>query len=364
MRSFFTIIFILNACLVFGQDLIFNGGFEKKANCPKTLGDFFVEGWHSTLYARKTPDFFSSCAIEEDFSSPKNFLINVAPRNGDGYIGLVGYNPHNGYREYVTTQLIEPLIKDEIYTFSLSLSQPELSLYYISNLGVILTTDSLNVVKLPNTLIANADINIEVEKGFLECRSSWTNYSFQYKARGGEQYLHLGCFLTDEKLLYRTYQDRRSFCSKTGYSDAYYLIDDVALVKYKSSGKELSDVESIIMLEKKTPSKSFTFDDINFETGDFSSASSEFQQFEALLNYLKENPDLDVLIEGHTDDVGDAKDNLILSNERALFVKSYFQSQKITNKLYAKGYGEEIPVKPNDSKENRQANRRVVVKVF
>lgn len=348
--------------LTFGQNLVSNGGFEKRTMCPFTLGDFYIEDWHSTLRGRKTPDYFSLCANEEEFSSPNNYLINVQPFKGDAYAGLVGYNPHNGYREYITTMLKDSLIKGEEYTFSIALSQPELSLYYISNLGVVFSKDSLDINKLPNSLITTAGINVEIPKNFLQCRNTWTEYSFSYVAMGGERYIHLGCFLTDEKLLYRTYQDRRVFCQKTGYKDAYYLIDEVALMK--TSDAELSDEEKVKSLEKLTPSKTFVFDDINFDTGDFASQSDEFKQFDELLVFLKENPDKTVLVEGHTDDVGTSKDNLTLSNERALFVQSFFVSKQIVNKIYAKGYGEMNPVKPNDSKENRRKNRRVVVKIY
>lgn len=344
------------------QNLISNGGFEKKSKCPFTLGDFFVENWHSTLRGRKTPDYFSSCAKDEEYSSPSNFLINVQPHRGEAYAGLVGYNPHNGYREYITTMLNEELIKDKSYTFSIALSQPELSLYFISNLGVIFSNDSLKINKLPNTLITEAAINIEVLDGFLQCRNTWTEYSFTYKAKGGERYVHLGCFLTDEKLLYRTYQDRREFCKKTSYQDAYYLIDEVSLVQ------KLDDNASVAMivnhLEKLAPTKTFVFEDINFATGEFTSENQVFEQFDELLVFLKENSDKTILIEGHTDDVGDGEENLQLSNNRALFVQSYFESKEISNKIYAKGYGEEKPLNLNDSEGNRKKNRRVVVKVF
>lgn len=362
MKFVAIILFCFFGLNALSQNLIQNGGFEKMSSCPKTLGDFNPVHWHSTLYGRKTPDYFSNCGSAEDFSNPTNFIINMKPFKGNSYIGLVGYNPLNGYREYVSTQLTDTLIKDEVYTFTITLSQPELALYYISNLGVIFSPDSLDVRRLPNTLISEADINIQIAKDFLECRDSWTTYEVSYKAVGGELYLHLGCFLTDEKLLYRTYQDRMEFCKKTGYNDAYYLIDEVSLMPKVDS--LLTSDEQILLLEQSVPAQTFVFEDIKFDSGDFSSQETEFEQFTELIVLLKDNPNLKVLIEGHTDDVGEANDNLILSNERALFVKSFFESQSITNIILAKGYGEEVPSKPNNSKENRRKNRRVVIKVF
>ena len=142
------------------------------------------------------------------------------------------------------------------------------------------------------------------------------------------------------------------------------MIDEVSLARYEAKDTVLSEKEKITNLEGKEPTKTFVFNDIKFDTGDFASAETAFIQFNDLIEYLMQNPNLQVLVEGHTDDVGESSDNMVLSNERALFVKSYFQSKKILNEIYSKGYGEESPVKPNDSNENRRSNRRVVVKVF
>ncbi len=343
------------------QNLIENGGFEKMVTCPLTLGDFEIENWEKTLPLNTTPDYFSLCADSNQYSHPKNFIINVPPFEGESYVGLVAFNPSTNYREYITTELKNALQKDVTYIFKITLSQPEMAYYYINNIGVIFTSDFDRSKPLPPVLIVKADINIQVD-GFLECRNSWTTYTIEYKALGGEKFLHLGCFLTDEKLLYRTYSDRFNFSKKTGYQDAYYLIDDISLIE--KTNTSVNDTLIIEALLKTTPKETYVFNDIKFETGSSSSDALNFKQFEKLIQHLKENPSQKIIIEGHTDNVGKVNDNLQLSKDRALFVKSYFESQSIKNIIYTKGFGDSKPLFPNSNEENKAKNRRVVVKLY
>ncbi|HEX5003968.1 MAG TPA: OmpA family protein [Gemmatimonadales bacterium] len=76
---------------------------------------------------------------------------------------------------------------------------------------------------------------------------------------------------------------------------------------------------------------------------------------------LKDHPDLDLLIEGHTDNVGGAAANLALSDRRAAAVKqALVDTYKIDgNRLKTVGFGDTVPAAPNTTPEGRQQNRRV-----
>ena len=71
-------------------------------------------------------------------------------------------------------------------------------------------------------------------------------------------------------------------------------------------------------------------------------------------------------IEGHTDDVGDAKINEKLGLDRAESVKRYlYEHHQIPlHKMNVISYGEDKPIAPNKTREGRAQNRRVVVKVL
>ena len=76
---------------------------------------------------------------------------------------------------------------------------------------------------------------------------------------------------------------------------------------------------------------------------------------------LKDHPDLNILIEGHTDNVGNAAANLALSDRRAAAVrKILIDTYKIDgNRLTTIGFGDTVPASPNTTPEGRQQNRRV-----
>lgn len=80
---------------------------------------------------------------------------------------------------------------------------------------------------------------------------------------------------------------------------------------------------------------------------------------ELTVDVLNKNPDLNVRIDGYTDSTGDETYNKNLSERRAKAVREYLVSQGIdAGRLSTKGFGEDNPAYPNDTRENRQKNRR------
>ena len=76
---------------------------------------------------------------------------------------------------------------------------------------------------------------------------------------------------------------------------------------------------------------------------------------------MKNYPDLKVVIEGHTDNVGKAAYNKKLSQERADAVKKYIVEEAgiNANRIKAQGFGKDKPIASNKTKKGRQQNRRV-----
>ena len=102
------------------------------------------------------------------------------------------------------------------------------------------------------------------------------------------------------------------------------------------------------------------FDNLEFNTGKSTIRSSSFESLNDLATYLKENPQYNLLIEGHTDNVGSRSSNLTLSKNRANAVKTYLAGKGVsTARCITKWYGPDKPVADNSTDEGRQRNRRV-----
>ena len=97
----------------------------------------------------------------------------------------------------------------------------------------------------------------------------------------------------------------------------------------------------------------------------FNSSQSTFKQesyarMDEAVSVLNEFPDINVLIQGHTDSQGAADANRSLSQKRADAVMAYLVSKGINpTRLSSSGLGEEYPVADNNTAAGRAQNRRV-----
>lgn len=111
--------------------------------------------------------------------------------------------------------------------------------------------------------------------------------------------------------------------------------------------------------------------DVLFDSGKAKIKSEAYASLDKVARVLKENvPDLNVGIEGHTDNipikVSGWKSNWELSTARALSVLHYMVDKEgiAPDRLSAIGYGEYRPVASNDTKSDRQLNRRVEIVIL
>lgn len=105
--------------------------------------------------------------------------------------------------------------------------------------------------------------------------------------------------------------------------------------------------------------EAYTIKDILFETNSFELSSKSQFILRRFAKFLEENPNISIMIQGHTDDVGDDAKNMKLSEDRAQEVKKYLIGLGIdASRLKAKGFGETKPKLPNDDPYKRSVNRR------
>lgn len=103
---------------------------------------------------------------------------------------------------------------------------------------------------------------------------------------------------------------------------------------------------------------------IFFETAKFDLKEESKVELNKLVSFLNLNKTLRIELGGHTDNVGDKKMNLSLSQNRAKSVYNYLTGNGIDAKrLTFRGYGDTQPKVKNDTDENRAKNRRTEFKV-
>jgi len=99
---------------------------------------------------------------------------------------------------------------------------------------------------------------------------------------------------------------------------------------------------------------------IHFEYDKDKIRPESFPIVDAVADLLKQNPKINIEIQGHTDNKGNAAYNMKLSDRRAKSVmKAISQRGVAESRLTAKGYGMTRPIVPNDTEQNRALNRRV-----
>ncbi|GBL35600.1 outer membrane porin F [Filimonas sp.] len=103
---------------------------------------------------------------------------------------------------------------------------------------------------------------------------------------------------------------------------------------------------------------------IYFETGSAVIKKTSFANLDKIVAILNAQPTYNVEIEGHTDNSGNAENNLVLSQERADACGQYLKGKGITSaRIASKGYGDTSPVGDNATPEGRSKNRRTEFKI-
>ena len=111
--------------------------------------------------------------------------------------------------------------------------------------------------------------------------------------------------------------------------------------------------------------EAYTLNDILFESNSSKLKESSKVVLDGFADWLNNNIELKIEIQGHTDDVGSDKSNLALSMDRSFSVMEYLLKKGIEKKrLSFKGYGEMKPKVPNTSSKSRSINRRTDFLIF
>ena len=102
-----------------------------------------------------------------------------------------------------------------------------------------------------------------------------------------------------------------------------------------------------------------TFKNVLFATNTATLLPGSEKELNELVSYLLTQPTATILIEGHTDNTGDANKNKLLSLNRAKSIAQFLINHKVqANRITTIGFGDSKPIASNETEQGRQQNRR------
>jgi outer membrane protein OmpA-like peptidoglycan-associated protein len=128
---------------------------------------------------------------------------------------------------------------------------------------------------------------------------------------------------------------------------------------------ESQTIQKDIYLLPLEVGQNIRLNNIFFERGKYAIKPESIHELNRLVKLLKDNPEIKIEIAGHTNNLGPAEANRILSENRANEVKKYLVSQRISpDRIRIIGYGSSRPIGDNSTEEGRALNQRVEFMIY
>jgi outer membrane protein OmpA-like peptidoglycan-associated protein len=103
---------------------------------------------------------------------------------------------------------------------------------------------------------------------------------------------------------------------------------------------------------------------ISFGTNNATLTTKSNTSLDQVVRIMNENPGLNIRIQGHTDNTGNADANMTLTENRANAVKDYLVSKGISaDRITAEGFGGTQPIADNGTATGRTKNKRIEIRV-
>lgn len=182
-----------------------------------------------------------------------------------------------------------------------------------------------------------------------------------------------------ESVTFESIQTKKQYSGVTKDDGKFYLLlpkGQTYKVMYKSFTDEMDYTTFPMPLAKDTLlsfefqlkydlPKTYTLDNVYFDTGKSTLRSESFKEIDELAEFLLLKKSMVIEIAGHTDNVGQKDANLKLSQDRANAVRDYLIKKGVKPaNVQAKGYGDSQPVATNDTDAGKQRNRRTEVRII
>ena len=222
------ILFVLSICgYVNGQNLVPNGGFNYPEPCIPGSGT--AAGMTPWFQSHGTPDKHHPC-YASTLSVPLNVSGWETSYEGEGYVGLHTFVGSNLSREYISVELMEPLVAGVAYQGRFHVSRSDSCWYATGQIGMYLSSefpssDIVDLLSFEPQVTSTRDSILTESNG-------WTRINRSFVAEGGERYLTIGNFKDDDETdtLFVSGGGQLPFPSSDYWKLAYYYVDAVSVV--------------------------------------------------------------------------------------------------------------------------------------
>lgn len=350
-------------------NLVYNPSFEEHTVCPQRIDALGVmrgvDAWWQPT--RGSSDYFHVCGGRE-CSVPRNKMGIQTPHSGEAYCGI--YCSQQDYREYLQTELKEPLREGRRYRVAFHVSLADKSPHALSSIGALLTAERLADSTMEILMCRDNSVFSHGERqsiatplvpqvlnpadSIVDDTKGWTLVCDTLTAKGGERFLTIGNFADfNHSTVVETH------AAGAVLQGAYYYVDDVSVVC-------LGDAADTVVSKPVPPKEGETVAlyGVFFDVDSHELLPQSYNELQRLLQLLEDNATMHIELRGHTDSSGTRAHNQALSQERAQAVADWLASRGIDRRrLTAHGYGGTMPLQSNATAEGRARNRRVEYRV-
>lgn len=356
---FVLILFSLNLVHGLSQNLVANPNFEDRNTCTEFNVLCSYESW-----------FMASDAIPVGKNMAGITVFNSSKRN---------------VRQYLQTELLMELEKDSIYEIKMSVLAGDC---IVNSLGIKFLENYICQERAQLITNPDVDFSLLMSQSNKKQQGKWIDLSFMYKARGGERFIIIGCFVSDKEQ-YRKFRNKND--KEKQYQNYLYFVNSVEVnaiyldrlpeeceevrehlynfdyrhsycryVPYEYNSPFEENIDSLLPIASHPQIDSLVLGDVLF---DFNSSLLKLEAKNyilELINELEIESITSIKIYGYTDSIGSVEFNEELSLKRAIAVKQFIIQNGFTIiPIETFGLGKLNPIAKNSTEEGRKKNRRI-----
>lgn len=296
-------------------------------SCP------FIHADNTTLYFTSdghmgygNNDLFKSSKTKQGWSKPKNLGYPINTIEDEGSLVVAA----NGVTAYFASDRGDSRGGLDLYSFELRPDIRPIKTLWVKGKVIDKETGKSLPSAVELTDLATGEavsrIQTDLESNFLITLPVGKDYAFSVNRKG-----------------YLFYSE--NFMLSQNAPDSVYYIE--------------------IALQPISVNATIVLNNVFFDLNKYDLKPESAVELDNIVKLLKENPDIKVMISGHTDSTGREEDNKLLSARRAQAVVNYLVQNGIdTRRLKSEGFGSSQPIAPNTTEEGRARNRRTELKVI